>query len=70
MDGESLLRPPQGYDPQHQLIEYLKRKVFVCAASLADAQLCAPDAMKTAFRHHALAAPMMDWLCGALELDF
>lgn len=70
MDGESLSRPPQGYDPQHELIEDLKRRDFVCGAALTDAQLCAPDAMKLVLKHYALAAPMMDWLCGALDLDF
>ena len=70
MDGESLSRPPQGYDPQHELIEDLKRKDFVCGASLTDAQLCESDAMKLVVKHYAQAAPMVDWLCGALDLDF
>lgn len=70
MDGESLSRPPQGYDPQHELIEDLKRKDFVATASLTEAQLCAPDAMKTVLKHYAQTAPMIDWLCGALDLDF
>lgn len=70
LEGESLSRPPQGYDPAHELMSDLKRKDFVCTAELTQAQLCAPEAMKTVLKHFALAAPMLDWLCGALDLDF
>lgn len=70
LEGNSLSRPPQGYDPQHELIADLKRKDFVCTARLEDAQVLAPDFQKTALRHFSAAAPMIDWLCGALDLDF
>ncbi|MGQ0848692.1 MAG: DUF2461 domain-containing protein [Actinomycetota bacterium] len=35
-DGNSLTRPPQGFDPDHELIEDLKRKDFVVATTLDD----------------------------------
>ena len=70
LEGGGLSRPPQGYDPAHELIEDLKRKDFVCTAALNEKQLCAPDAMKTVLKHFQRAAPMIDWLCGALELEF
>ncbi len=70
LDGATLSRPPQGYDPRHEFIDDLKRKDFVCMASLDEAQLTAPDAMKTVIRHFTLAAPFVDWLCGALDLEF
>jgi len=37
--GESLKRPPPGYDPEHPLIEDLKRKDFVGAVGLSKAQV-------------------------------
>ena len=70
LGGDALSRPPQGYDPSHELIEDLKRKDFVCSAPLSEAQVCAPDFLKNALRHFSTAAPLMDWLCGALDLDF
>lgn len=70
LEGAALSRPPQGYDPQHELIEDLKRKDFVCTAALSEEQLCAPGAMKTVLEHYRLASPMIDWLCGALDLDY
>lgn len=70
LGGDTLSRPPQGYDPAHELIEDLKRKDFACSAQLSEAQICAPDFLKNAVRHFTTAAPLMDWLCGALDLDF
>jgi uncharacterized protein (TIGR02453 family) len=70
LDGEALVRPPLGYDPQHELIEDLKRKDFVCSAALDDAELCAPGLVKNLIARYKTAAPMVDWLCGALDLDF
>lgn len=70
LGGEALRRPPRGYDPAHELIEDLKRKDFVCAAALADADLCRPDLPQLLMRRFRTAAPLVDWLCGALDLEF
>jgi len=70
LGGESLSRPPRGYDAAHELIEDLKRKDYVCSAPLDDAALCAPGLVKLLLRHYTTAAPLIDWLCGALDLDF
>lgn len=70
LDGDSLSRPPAGYDPKHELIEDLKRKDYVCTATLSEEQVCSPEFPKIVLKHFATAAPMIDWLCGALDLDF
>ncbi|HEX4872143.1 MAG TPA: DUF2461 domain-containing protein [Nevskiaceae bacterium] len=70
LGGESLQRPPQGYDPAHELIEDLKRKDIVASAPLSDAQICAPDLLEQALAHYQALAPLLDWLCGALDLEF
>ncbi len=41
--GESLKRPPRGYDPGHPLIEDLKRKDFVAIAGFSEADACRAD---------------------------
>ena len=41
--GESLKRPPRGYDPEHPLMEDLKRKDYVAIASFSDADASRPD---------------------------
>lgn len=70
LGGESLSRPPRGYDPAHELIEDLKRKDFVCTAALDDDTLLSANLPKVLLRHFKIAAPLVDWLCGALDLEF
>jgi uncharacterized protein (TIGR02453 family) len=70
MEGEALTRPPRGYDPEHELIDDIKRKDFVAGAAIADEIVLSPQLMKTVLAQYRQLAPMVDWLCGALELEF
>jgi uncharacterized protein (TIGR02453 family) len=70
LDGDTLVRPPKGYDPAHELIDDLRRKDFIASAPLDDALLLQPDLVRQLMRRYLLLAPMMDWLCGALDLEF
>jgi len=70
LDGDALVRPPKGYDPAHELIEDLKRKDFIASTSIDDALLLRPDLVKQLMNRYVLMGPMLDWLCGALDLDF
>ena len=40
--GEALKRPPRGYDPEHPLIEDLKRKDFVVIADVEESEAVRP----------------------------
>jgi len=68
--GESLTRPPRGFDPAHELIEDIKRKNFAAGTGFPDA-LAGSDELRPflvdTFRR---IAPMIDYLCAAVELDF
>ena len=70
LDGESLSRPPHGYDPRHELIEDLKRKDFIASSALADADLLRTDLVRLLMRRFRLMRPMLDWLCASVELEF
>jgi uncharacterized protein (TIGR02453 family) len=70
LGGEALSRPPRGYDPQHELIADLKRKDFVATTRLDDATVLSPQLPKVIAAHFAAAAPLVAWLCGALDLEF
>lgn len=70
LGGDSLQRPPAGYPADHELIEDLKRKDFVASCALTDEEVCAPGFLKEAVRRYALMAPMIDWLCTSLDLEF
>ena len=70
MGGESLTRPPRGFDPAHELIEDLKRKDFVVLRRLDDALVTGPKLRATVTNEFARMAPVVDYLCAALELEF
>lgn len=70
MGGESLSRPPKGYDPAHELIEDLKRKDFIASTPLDEADLFAADLPQRLIKRYRDVVPLCDWLCGALDLEF
>jgi uncharacterized protein (DUF2461 family) len=67
-DEDSLRRPPRGYDPQHPLVEDLKRQTFITSTPFTQAQACAPD-FGDRFAHACRdATPLMQFLAGAVGL--
>ncbi len=70
LGGDSLKRPPQGYDPAHPLIDDLKRKDFVLRAPFTEAQVCAPDFLEAFTRTCQAFAPLTRFLTTALELPW
>lgn len=70
LGGESLARPPRGYDPEHELIDDLRRKDYIASAPLTQAEVLSPDLLKLLVQRYRQLTPMLDWLCGALDLDF
>lgn len=70
LDGESLVRAPRGYPPDHELIADLKRKNFVAFAALDDAVVLGPRLRQAVAGHFASLAPFVDYLCAALDLEF
>jgi uncharacterized protein (TIGR02453 family) len=70
LGGESLSRPPAGFKPDHPLIEDLKRKDFIASHPLSDDDILAPDLDQRLAQHYQQIAPLIDWLCGALDLEF
>jgi uncharacterized protein (TIGR02453 family) len=70
LTGDTLTRPPRGYSPTHELIADLKRKDFVTGSALSDEDLKRPDLLKVLVRRYGLMKPLLEYLCGALELEF
>jgi uncharacterized protein (TIGR02453 family) len=68
MAGESLKRPPAGYDANHPLIEDIKRKDFATSSPLEDRQVCGPDLMKVVTGAFRTAAPFLQFLSDAVGL--
>lgn len=70
MDGDSLIRPPKGYDKDHPLLAELKRKDFIAIKYITFEDLCKSDVIDFCAEQFRHCAPLMSYLCFALELDF
>lgn len=65
-EGESLKRPPRGYDPEHPAIDDLRRKDFIAVRRLSEKAACAPDFAAEFARQCAETAPLMRFLTSAI----
>lgn len=70
MAGESLKRPPQGYDPNHPFIEDIKRKDFAASVAVRDDQVYGPDFMEILLAAFRLTTPFTKFLTQAVGLPF
>lgn len=70
LDGDSLVRPPRGHDPEHPMIADLKRKDFLGVATLSESTVFAPGFVEVYARLCRDAAPLMRFLCDAVEVPF
>lgn len=68
--GESLVRAPQGFPPDHPLLEDLKRKSYAAGAGFDDALACSPKLLPFVVTHFKRLAPLVDYLCAAQNLEF
>jgi uncharacterized protein (TIGR02453 family) len=69
LGGETLARPPRGIDPAHPLVADLKHKDFVVSFEFADAVALRPDFARFVLGRFRRLAPLIDFLCDALELN-
>ncbi len=65
LGGDSLTRPPRGYDSAHPLVEDLKRKDFIGATDLTRRRVTAPGFLDDFDSLCRAAAPFVRWLCRA-----
>jgi len=70
LSGDSLKRPPRGFDGSHACIEDLKRKDFIAIADIAPALIEQVDFSAIACDYFRAATPLMQFLCRALRVPF
>ena len=68
--GDSLKRAPKGYDPDHPLIEDLRRKDFIAVTTLKERDLTAKNFLDRFTKTCTAAKPFMRYLAEAIGLDF
>ncbi|MDH3538506.1 MAG: DUF2461 domain-containing protein [Acidimicrobiia bacterium] len=70
LQGDSLTRPPKGFDEEHPLIEDLKRKDFIASARLSQKTVTSAD-FATVFEENCKrGVPLMKFLCDAVGVPF
>ncbi|GGQ26486.1 DUF2461 domain-containing protein [Shewanella litoralis] len=70
LTGDSLVRPPRGFDSQHPLIDELKRKDFIAIKPVSIEQVCSDDFVEFCTKEFEHTRSLMAYLCFALSLDF
>jgi uncharacterized protein (DUF2461 family) len=70
MAGESLKRPPPGFDASHPFIEDIKRKDFAVAAPFDDKRVARPSFMDDLLDAFKTSSPMLAFLSKAVGLQF
>jgi len=68
LSGDSLKRPPRGFDPDHPLVEDLKRKDFVAFTPLTEKDVCSPGFLTAYAATARTARPFMEFLTRAVGL--
>lgn len=68
--GGSLVRAPRGFPADHPLLEDLRRKDFTAGEALADEVVLGPRLRRAVVSGFAALAPLVDYLCAALDLEF
>jgi uncharacterized protein (TIGR02453 family) len=70
LGGESLSRPPRGFDKDHELIGDIKRKSFIAVRSLDVEDSFSPQFQRKVEASFIAAAPFMKFLCKAVGVPF
>ena len=70
LTGDSLSRPPRGYDKHHPLIVDIKRKDFVALSPLALNEVTGRGLIKLAGKRFTDTTPFMKFLCKAINVQF
>jgi uncharacterized protein (TIGR02453 family) len=68
--GDSLVRPPKGFDPKHPLLGDLRRKDFAGVAALTQRRVTCDVFLSDFVDNSRRAQPLLAFLCRALGVPF
>lgn len=68
--GDGLIRPPKGYDPQHEHIDDLKRKSLFAMRREKPAIMFNDNFVDEVEKTFKTAKPLMKYICFALDIPF
>lgn len=69
-EQEMLVRPPRGFPADFAYVDDLRHKNFIAVRDLDDATITGPRLRQALARDLKGSAPLVDYLCAALDLEF
>ena len=70
LEGDRLKRPPKGFDPDHPLVEDLKRKDFIGVAKVSPKMITDPRLPQELAKLLKKGTPLVKFLCDAVGVPF
>lgn len=70
LGGESLLRPPRGFDKDHECIDDIRRKSFIAVKEIETKDCLKPQFQRSVESSFKTAEPFMRFLCEAVGVRF
>lgn len=70
MEGDSLIRPPKGFDKTHPMLDELKRKDFIAIKPIEIKQIQDKHFVPWCAKEFEQTQKLMAYLCFALDLDY
>jgi len=70
LEGDSLKRPPKGFDPDHRYIDDLKRKDFIASRRLTQKSVTSDGFINEYANLCKAGSPFMEFLAKAVEVGF
>lgn len=70
LHGSALKKAPRGYDPEHPLIDDLRRKDFIAVQNIKVSRVTEKDFVKHTGALFAATKPLVKFICDANDLDF
>lgn len=70
LGGDTLTRPPKGFDPAHPFVEDLKRKDYITSVTFEDEQVCSPKFIRDFDAACRKMAPLVEFTAAALGMKY
>ena len=70
LGGQSLTRPPRGFDKEHPCIDDIKRKSFIAVKDMDNDACLNPRFQQKVETSFKAATPFMKFLCNAVGVPF
>ncbi|MDH3266139.1 MAG: DUF2461 domain-containing protein [Gammaproteobacteria bacterium] len=70
LGGETLVRPPRGFDKHHELIDDIKRKSFIAVRTMPPDACLSPQFQRKVESSFKSAEPFMRFLCKSVGVPF